>query len=484
MRKVKFNSSFAFKRPSLLKEWDYKKNRLIDPKRVACFSHRKVWWKCQKGHKWEAVIASRSCGRKCPYCTSRIITKNNNLAFLFPHLAKEWDYKKNGSTRPETFFKGSHDNVWWKCPKGHSYQTEIYSRTGGHGCPYCAGKKVNSENCLASKAPHLIKEWDFKKNTTYKPTEVGWKSNKVVWWKCRYGHSWKTSIFHRTRNLSNCPRCRGGSSDFEIRLFSELKVLFPRLVHRKRINRLEMDIFIPSLRLALEFDGAWYHAKRKRHELKKERLLKQMGIKLIRLREKGLTLKKGDIPVDPKNPKKAINSLLRLLMRRFELKGQRRRIAGYLKGDSFHNERFYKKSLVSLPDPVFHRSLAARFPKIAKTWHPTKNLPLTPKSVSSGSGRAFWWKCKRSHTWLSKVTDRVRRKCPYCSRKRVSSLNRLSTKRPSLLKEWDFKRNKLKPSEVSCGSNKKAWWICKAGHRWKAVIYSRYVGHGCPICNT
>ena len=32
--------------------------------------------------------------------------------------------------------------------------------------------------------------------------------NKKVWWKCKRGHSWKTSIINR-RFGRNCPYCEG-----------------------------------------------------------------------------------------------------------------------------------------------------------------------------------------------------------------------------------------------------------------------------------
>ena len=34
-------------------------------------SHQKVWWRCTKGHEWEAVVSSRTRGSACPYCSSR-----------------------------------------------------------------------------------------------------------------------------------------------------------------------------------------------------------------------------------------------------------------------------------------------------------------------------------------------------------------------------------------------------------------------------
>jgi hypothetical protein len=55
---------------------------------------------------------------------------------------------------------------------------------------------------------------------------------------------------------------------------------------------------------------------------------------------------------------------------------------------------------------------------------------------------------------------------------------------PKLTKEWHPSRNgDLNPRSVTPGSGKKVWWICAEGHEWKARIYSRSRGSGCPFCN-
>ena len=54
---------------SLLNEWNYEKNDGLKPCDVLPNSNKKVWWKCQNGHEWEAVIGSRNQGRGCRQCT-------------------------------------------------------------------------------------------------------------------------------------------------------------------------------------------------------------------------------------------------------------------------------------------------------------------------------------------------------------------------------------------------------------------------------
>ena len=51
-------------------EWDYDKNGSLSPKDVTSHSHTKVWWICQKGHNWYAIINNRSRGKGCPYCNN------------------------------------------------------------------------------------------------------------------------------------------------------------------------------------------------------------------------------------------------------------------------------------------------------------------------------------------------------------------------------------------------------------------------------
>jgi hypothetical protein len=55
--------------------------------------------------------------------------------------------------------------------------------------------------------------------------------------------------------------------------------------------------------------------------------------------------------------------------------------------------------------------------------------------------------------------------------------------KPDLIKEWHPTRNgDLRPKDVTPGSGKKVWWLCKEGHEWHAAIYSRSRGSGCPDC--
>lgn len=55
--------------PTLVNEWNFEKNNKLLPVDVMPNSDKKVWWKCPKGHEWQARISSRNQGSGCPQCS-------------------------------------------------------------------------------------------------------------------------------------------------------------------------------------------------------------------------------------------------------------------------------------------------------------------------------------------------------------------------------------------------------------------------------
>ena len=134
----------------------------------------------------------------------------NDLAHVYPYLAKEWNYEKNQGKMPEDVTSKAGIKVWWKCEKGHEWQAEISARTSGKsGCPYCAGRKtIQGENDLVSIESKLLSEWNYKKNDGKKPSDFKMHSGALVWWKCERGHEWQAKIADRSRG-DGCPYCSG-----------------------------------------------------------------------------------------------------------------------------------------------------------------------------------------------------------------------------------------------------------------------------------
>lgn len=160
--------------PEVANQWDTEKNASLDPQTVSPSSHEKVWWKCELGHSWQAAPYSRTKerGSGCPYCAGKkVLTGFNDLATLWPDLAKEWCQSLNGSLTPGDVTPGSNKKVWWRCNQRHVWQTAVYARTRknkGTGCPICAGR------ILARQITYLEERSEGRKNNdeTVKPQQA------------------------------------------------------------------------------------------------------------------------------------------------------------------------------------------------------------------------------------------------------------------------------------------------------------------------
>ena len=149
------------------------------------------------------------------------------------------------------------------------------------------------------------------------------------------------------------------------------------------------------------------------------------------------------------------------------------------------NQKIYKKNNLK----YFH-------PKLAKEWHPTKNLNLKPEHISRGSQKNYWWQCKKGHSWLASPNSRTRNHysdfkkkrilgsgCPYCSNQKVCEDNNLEFLYPKIAKQWHPTKNKkIKPKDIVAKSNKKYWWICKKGHTFQCTAYEKIMRNGCYYC--
>ena len=200
----------------LIRQWAVPENKDFDPLKTGFASHKKIWWTCEKEHKWQAMISDRvKKDAGCPYCANKKAWKGyNDLASTCPELAAQWHPVKNGALTPEMVTYGSEKNVWWKCGLGHEWKASVGNRaTKEQGCPYCAGRKAwPGFNDLATLEPQLMKEWHPFFNQGIDPRSLRPKSKIRIWWRCPEGHEWETYLFNRTAHQSGCPFCAGNLS--------------------------------------------------------------------------------------------------------------------------------------------------------------------------------------------------------------------------------------------------------------------------------
>ena len=469
-----------------MKEWDYSKNEK-EPNEYGRSSGKNVFWICKKGHSWVARIADRVRGNGCPYCAGkRPIIGVNDLATINPILAKEWNYSKNLKASFE-FLPNSGKKVWWICSKGHEWEATIDSRSRGNGCKYCAGQVVLiGENDLETLYPRLAEEWDYELNYPLLPTQIMAGSGKKIWWKCKYGHSWKVSPNNRTSQYSNCPTCSAerGTSFPEQAIYYYINQLIPA-VNRYNINGAEIDIFIPRIRLGIEYDGIYFHNSKSsdEREQRKNIFCKNVGIRLIRVKETRTSVKnEADVFYRKigKNatPLETVISWILEIVATYSI--QTNKINIDLRKDDV---KIYKNYL-SLEKK---NSLGNHNPDLLNEWDYEKNKGISPTMISYGSDKKVWWMCPLRHSYKATISHRTDvnspTSCPICAGQQIlSGYNDLATKRPDLLLEWNYELNVINPSEISPNSSKRVNWICYKGHKYKASITKRNHGRNCPVC--
>ena len=347
--------------PEVLQEWNYEKNDKlgITPDNISSGSALKIWWKCEKGHNYQAIVSNKvNQQTKCPYCANKkIIIGFNDLATTNPELLEEWDYEKNDKLgiKPENVVLNSTKIIHWKCKNGHEWTTTLNNRARGSNCPYCSGRyAISGENDIATLFPELLKEWDYEKNDQLgiKPQNVKKNTDKKVWWKCEKGHEYKSSIVNRTKSKGTCcPYCSGN------------KVL-------KGFN----DIASTNPELLKEWDYS-------KNTIKPDEVTKGTHKKIWWICSNNHSYE-ATIPA-------------------------RRRGTGcpYCSGN---------KILVGFND------LATTNPELLEKWNYEKNnkLGIKPKSISKSYSKKVWWKCKNGHEYQRHVYNERKGsgRCPICKK--------------------------------------------------------------------
>ena len=472
---LKGNNDLQTVNPILAKEWNYEKNDNLKPEDFTANSGKKVWWKCSEGHEWQASITDRNKGHGCPYCSGKKVLKGyNDLQTVNPTLAKEWNYEKNDNLKPENFTVNSNKKVWWKCRERHEWQVSIASRNQGHGCPYCSGQKVlKGTNDLQTVNPVLAKEWNYEKNNGLTPLDIMPNSNKKVWWKCKKGHEWQTTVNNRN-NGNGCPICKSEQKtsfpEYAIVFYLEQSGL--ETIHSYKENGYELDVYIPSKKIAIEYDGYYWHKNRKIKDLEKNQKCENDGIKLYRIREGLPPLNDSSIDyVVQKDLSKVLKEILS------EIIGTNVDVDLERDSISIESLREYTEKEHSL---LFSNIEAA------KEWNYEKNGRLKPENFTANSNKKVWWKCVKGHEWQATIANRNSGYgCPYCSgRYAVKGENDLQILNPTLANEWNYGKNdNLKPENFTANSGKRVWWKCSKGHEWQATIADRNRGRGCPYCS-
>ena len=312
--------------------------------------------------------------------------------------------------------------------------------------------------------------------------------------KCTCG---REKIIYEDNLKSNksitCGLCSTRVSIPEKAILFYLRKVFDEVVENYRpdfLNGKEIDIYVPKIRLGIEYDGERWHSEIDK-DLEKDNICKSKGIRIIRIREPKAPDINGAIvtpkPIMNGNHMTApIKELLKIIKCDYKINSN-------IDVDCRRDNADICKTLINGNE---EKSLAKLYPEIAKEWDCEKNYPLTPDKVAAHAGKKAYWICSKGHRYSSVIASRTGKNpcgCPICSGK-GSAIYRdgdyigecsLAKERPDIAAEFMEEKNGISANNIPVSSNRKMWFKCsKCGHEWSSKVNNRTSSNnqGCPVC--
>lgn len=233
-------------------------------------------YKCPKGHigytdynHW--FIRKQRCG-KC--------SKNAPLSYYNVKASFEERGYELVTTKEE--FRGTAEDLKYKCPYGH-YGTITWTHwLRGHGCSKCAkNQKIKIEDIKYSvESENYIFLGESVKN-----------SKNFFELECPKGHRFKT-CWNYWYAGQRCPQCAAemttSKAEREIGYIIEEMGFDIIRNDRSLLDNLELDIYIESEKLAIEYCGIYWHSEKfkdKKYHINKLQRCEALGIRLITIFE-------------------------------------------------------------------------------------------------------------------------------------------------------------------------------------------------------
>ena len=210
----------------------------------------KIKCRCKiDGYEWESKpsdLLYKNCG--CPKCggnasktTEEFINElkeiNNNIEIIGE-------------------YKTSYIKIKCRCKlDGYEWETTPTNLLNNHGCPKCSGKVRKNTEYFINELKEINNDIEV----------LGEYINAFTKIKCRCkidGNIWFTSPHELLKNIG-CPQCNESKGEKRIRKYLDNKNINYEKQYRfndcKNKKTLPFDFYIPSLNIAIEYDGEQHY---------------------------------------------------------------------------------------------------------------------------------------------------------------------------------------------------------------------------------
>lgn len=249
---------------------------------IICPSHGEFW---QTPH--QHIINGNGCP-KCGIEQAHSKTKKDTEWFIAKAMSIHGD--KYGYSKVE--YNGRKEKVCIICPKHGEIWQRPCDHLNGVGCPKCAHERI--ADMQRKDTETFIRQASILHDGKYDYSKVEYRdSQEKVRIICpNHGEFWQRPYDHL--NGVGCPKCAHNVSKAEDEIYEYIHGLMPSeaIVRNSRgilDGGREIDLYIPSRSLAIEFDGLRWHSERfktdKNYHLRKLEECNEKGIRLIQIFE-------------------------------------------------------------------------------------------------------------------------------------------------------------------------------------------------------
>lgn len=419
------------------------------------------------GHTWKAAPTNLLRGRKCPKCSRSIAAgklRKSHAEFL------EIVHGFHPDIEPLEEYQNYTTKIKMKCNIcGHEWSAIGSALIRGSGCPGCAGNKIYSTTEFKEKLQIVNPSLEI----------LGEYKRSIIPIKCRCsrcGNVWET----RPNNLLNgtgCPACFHSTTSFieQTILLTFQSILGEDKVESQNTNLIgkELDIYIPSLSLAIE-PGSWkWHKNKLNSDYEKRCMCSSVGVRLITIYSDYL---ESEPPFETdcicvgetlgyENEEDALINLITKLLALANL------------SFSFQEQEWNKIKQTAYAKS--RRLTTEEFAEKIKAIHPS----IVITGEYTGAWNKIAVKCLLcGHHWMPAANSLVQNHgCPKCADRIKGESKRKNAE------EFKLEISKVNDNIILMGeyrlSQEKVPCKCRiCGYEWQALPGNLLKGKGCPHC--
>lgn len=255
-------------------------------------NHTKVEIICKIHGKFLQSPKDHISGRGCPSCSRERSNEDIKSRIMLP---EDEFIKKAKNVHGEKYdyslvnYLDTKTKVEIICKDHGSFLQTPNKHMQGRGCPSCGRERTIEHNFLTlddfiKKARNVHGDRYDYSNSVYTGAD-----DKLEITCMKHGKFLQTP--HNHLKGTNCPSCGASVSKPEIKLMDFIRSFYKGEIitnSKNIIPSMELDIYVPNLNLAIEFNGGYWHSEKfkdKNYHIRKDNLCKDKGIRLVSIWE-------------------------------------------------------------------------------------------------------------------------------------------------------------------------------------------------------